>query len=143
MAEYSQPDNDAVDFTLEDYSQPDNDAVDFSLEEDEEQPEAQRPRFTVDVDPLDFPTSLDLPLQPLNLRTMQTGLGIFLIGIIGTLGGASYVLRNYIAMAVLGLAVMSMLMSGTLGITLGIFWVLCIATVIVLTFGALLRVAQQ
>lgn len=138
---YEPPQNDAVDFTLEDYSQPGNAEVDFSLEEAEEaEPPAEAPTFEVGTDRLDLPLSLDLPLQPLNLRTMEEGVAIFMIGLVAVLGASAAFLRNYVAGAVLGLAVVAMLMSGTIGIGLEAFWALLIATVVVLIAGALLRV---
>lgn len=138
---YDPPANDAVDFTLEDYTQPGNAEVDFTLEEpeDEDAPDGAE-AFRVGTDPLNLPLSLDLPLQPLNLRTMQEGVALFIVGMIAVLGGAAVFLRNYVALAVLGLAVVSMLMSGTIGIGLEAFWALLIATVVVLIAGALLRV---
>lgn len=144
---YEQPENDAVDFTLESYSQPDNDAVDFSLDEqaetaDPEEPEPTPP-FRLPSDPLELPGALDLPLRPINFRSMNAGLSIFLVGSIGLLGGAAWILKNYIAMALLGLGVVAMLMSGTLGISLGMFWALLIATVLVLITGALWRMMAE
>lgn len=108
--------------------------------EEEPEPPEETPPFRVTTDRITLPLSLDLPLQPLNLRTMEAGIAVFMIGILAVLGAAAAFLRNYVAGAVLGLAVVSLLMSGTLGIGLAPFWALLIATTLVLIFGAGLRV---
>lgn len=135
---YSPPPNDAVDFTVEDYSQPGNAEVDFTIGEPEE--EEPPPPFSVTTDRLDLPFALDLPLGPLNLSSMQTGVGVFIVGMIAVTGGGAYLLRNYIALALTGLAVVALLMSGTLGIGLELFWAVLIATVLTIVVGALFRV---
>lgn len=139
---YEPPQNDAVDFTLESYTQPANDNVDFVLGEPDEEPDVpeETPPFRVTTDRITLPLSLDLPLQPLNLRSMEEGIALFMIGILAILGAAAAFLRNYVAGAVLGLAVVSLLMSGTIGIGLAPFWALLIATTLVLIMGATLRV---
>lgn len=134
---YEPPENDAVDFTLEDYDQPANTDVDFTLEEPDG---LDGGPFQLPTDPLSLPQSVDLPLSPLNLRTMNTGFALFVVGLYTFLGGAVVLLRNYVAAIVLGLAVTSLVMSGTLGIGLGIHWALILTTVVVLIFGAIMRV---
>lgn len=96
--------------------------------------------FQLPTDPLSLPQTVDLPLSPLNLRTMNTGFALFIVGMYTFLGGAVVLLRNYVAAIVLGLAVVSLVMSGTLGIGLGIHWALILTTVVVLIFGAIMRV---
>lgn len=142
MAEYDPPANDAVDFTMESYSQPGNAEVDFTIGEPEaEEPTTEQPSgpFRFD-DTVELPLSLDLPLRPLNLRNMDTGLSVFLVGILAVLGGGAYVLRNWASMALLGLAVVALLMSGTIGVGLELFWAMLIAAVLLLTVGAVWRV---
>lgn len=129
---YEPPENDAVDFTVEAYSPPANDAVDFTVGE-------ETAPFRVTNDRLNLPLSLDLPLSSVNLSNMQTGVALFIVGMLGVLGMATAWLKNYIAAAVLGLAVVTLILSGTIGIALTPFWVLLMAAVMVLIAGALLR----
>jgi hypothetical protein len=130
---YQPPENDAVDFTVGSYTVPANDAVDFTFDREVE-------TFRVSSDRITLPLSLDLPLGPLNLSRMETGTALFIIGMLATLGGAAAALRNYVAGAVLGIAVVSLLLSGTIGTALTPFWALLIATVLVLIVGAMFRV---
>lgn len=139
---YEPPDNDQVDFTLESYEPPANDQVDFSLEESDgggTQQEETDP-FSLGGSRIELPTALDLPFGPLNIRSMNTGLALFIVGILGVLGAASAVLRNWIAGVVLGLAVVALLMSGTIGLGLEVFWSLLMLTVLMLIMGAVARV---
>lgn len=142
---YSQPDNDAVDFTLEDYSQPDNDAVDFSLDEDVmtptpgPTPPADRPDFNVSTDPIDLPLSLDLPTAPLNMRSMNVGVSLFLVGMMGLLGGGIAWLRNAVAGIMWSFALFALIASGLFGIGLELFWAMVGATIFLLMVGMIVR----
>lgn len=139
---YDPPQNDAVDFTLEDYSQPSNTEMDFTIGETAQAEEERQEPFTLPSEPLSLPTALRLPLSPTNLRSMNTGLAVLLVGLLGVLGGGAWILKNYVALALLGLGVMALLMSGTLGITLGLFWSILAATVLVLVAGAIWRMIE-
>lgn len=138
---YEQPDNDAVDFTLEAYSQPDNDAVNFSLEEGAPAPDGSE-GFDVDTNPLDLPLALNLPMGSLNLSTMQTGVAIFLFGTWSMLLGASAFFKNYAAGILIFMAVMAALFSGLMNIGLEVHWVLIVATLFALAAGMVVRWMQ-
>ena len=129
---YEPPHNDAVDFTAESYTPPANDAVDFTVGE-------ETAPFRVTNDRLNLPLSLDLPMSSVNLSNMQTGVALFIVGMLGVLGLATAWLRNYVAASVLGLAVIALILSGTIGTALTPFWMLLVAAVFVLIAGALLR----
>lgn len=85
------------------------------------------------------PTGIDLPLQPLNLSTMQTGIAIFLSGILALLLGAAAVLRNYVAGVFWAFAVFALLASGLFNIGLELFWAIVIATAFIIAAGMVAR----
>lgn len=138
MENFDLPNNDAVDFTLETYEQPDNDAVDFAPREEEE----GREPFDIGVTAPDIPLSLDLPMQPLSIRTMETGLALFLMGLLSVIGGAAWVLRNYAAGVMWSLGIVALLLSGLLGIGLELFWAILLATLLLLAMGWIVRWIQ-
>jgi len=85
---------------------------------------------------------LDLPLAPLNLSSMELGLGFFLVGIMALLGGAGAVLKNYAALLMWSLAFVALIASGVLGIGLELYWVLVIATILVLMLGVAVKASR-
>lgn len=86
--------------------------------------------------PVDVATDgIDLPIGSINLRNMQMGVAMFLVGIIATLGGLATVARNYLAVSVLMIAVVSLIVAGVLGTGLEVFWMLIIATVVLIAAG--------
>lgn len=87
----------------------------------------------------DDPDGIDLPLGPLNFTNMQMGVALFLMGTISILGGLATVLKNYLAISVLMLAVVALVASGLLGIGLETFWALIMAVVLLIAGGAALR----
>lgn len=103
--------------------------------QDEEPPEP----FSVPLD-LGLETGLDLPVRPLNLRAMETGLSIFLIGLLSVLLGAAYFLKNYAAGGLWGFSIVALLLSGLFGIGLELFWAMVIATILLLILGMAIRV---
>lgn len=98
--------------------------------------------FDVPTDPLDLPLSLDLPTQPLSIRTMETGLALFLMGLLTVIGGAAWVLRNYAAGVMWSLGIVALLLSGLLGIGLELFWAILLATLMLLAMGWIVRWIQ-
>lgn len=135
MEDYSQPNNDAVDFSLEDYSQPNNDAVNFTPSDEVD----DEPGFDIGTDPIKLPFSLDLPTQPLNLTTMNVGFSVFLLGLLGVLGGGAAWSRNIAAWIMLTFAIFALLASGLFGIGLELFWAMIAATVFLLMAGMVAR----
>lgn len=98
--------------------------------------------FDVPTNPLDIPLSLDLPMQPLSIRTMETGLALFLMGLLSVIGGAAWVLRNYAAGVMWSLGIVALLLSGLLGIGLELFWAILLATLVLLAMGWIVRWIQ-
>lgn len=135
MQDYSQPNNDAVDFTLEDYDQPNNDAVDFTPSDavDDE------PGFNIGTDPINLPLSLDLPMGPLNLTAMNVGFSVFLLGLLSVLGGGAAWSKNIAAWIMLTFSLFALLASGLFGIGLELFWAMIAATVFLLMAGMVAR----
>lgn len=129
---FNLPDNDQVNFTLEDYDQPDNDAVDFSLEEGQAIDDE-------DDEPLVGVNPIDLPMSPLNLRSMNVGVSIFLVGMLGVLGGAVGFLQNYAAGIMWAFAIFALIASGLFGIGLELFWAMIGATIFLLMIGMVVR----
>lgn len=82
---------------------------------------------------------IDLPLQPLSLSTMEAGLSIFLMGVLGLLLGAVALLKNYAAGIMWGMAVLALVLSGVLSIGLELFWTTVAATVALLIVGLIVR----
>lgn len=82
---------------------------------------------------------LDLPLGSINFATMQLGLSVFLIGILALLSGLSAILQNWFAMAVVGLSIVALILSGVVGIGLETFWVLIIAASLLVIVGVVVR----
>lgn len=97
------------------------------------------PGHDIGSDPINLPVSLDLPVGPLNMRTMELGLGVFLIGILGLLLGAAAFLRNYAAGIMWSISLFALLASGLLGIGLELFWAMIAATVLLLIAGMVAR----
>lgn len=134
MEDYDLPDNDAVDFTLESYDLPNNDEVDFApREEEEEEP------FDIGVNAPDIPLSLNLPMGPLNISTMEMGIAVFLVGVNALLLGAGAWLRNYAALVMWGFALFALIASGLFQIGLELYWTLVAATIFTLMIGAVVR----
>lgn len=137
MEDYSQPNNDAVDFELESYDQPNNDQVDFTPAAGEGA--GEREPFNVSTDPLNLPLSLVLPTRPLNLTAMNVGFSVFLLGILSVLGGGAAWSRNIAAWIMLTFALFALLASGLFGIGLELFWAMIAATVFLLMAGMIAR----
>lgn len=134
MEQFSQPNNDAVDFTLEEFDAPANDAVDFTPTADDEEP-----GFDIGTGPADIPLGLNLPLQPLNLASMQMGVSMLLIGLIATMWGAIAWVRAYAAGVVLAFAMIALIMSGLLNIGLEVFWATIVLSLILLVAGVVVQ----
>lgn len=139
MEDYDLPDNDAVNFTLESYEQPDNDEVDFTPREEEPEEEGTPEPFDIGVDAADIPLSLNLPMRPLNIGTMEMGIAVFLVGINALLLGAGAWLRNYAALVMWGFALFALIASGLFQIGLELYWTLVAATILTLMIGAVVR----
>lgn len=133
---YEQPENDAVDFSLESYTPPGNDAVDFNLEEGATA-ETKDPieGVSIPTSPVDLPLGLDLPTRPLSLSNMNTGIALFIVGVLTVTGGAAAAVRNYVAGMSWGVAILLLIASGLLGIGLEAFWTAVMATVLMLMVG--------
>lgn len=110
----------------------DNEYIEFG---DEDYPP---PTAAVERDRLELPVGITLPLE-INLRSMQTGVSVFLIGLIGLLGGASTVFRNPAAGIMTGLCVVLLIAAGVFGIGLEIFWLGVIITALLLVVGIAAR----
>lgn len=113
----------------------------LKLIDDAEPPTDDEPRG-IGSQPIELPLGISLPVSPLNLSTMQMGIAMFIVGLIGFLGAAAGFLRNYAAGIMLGLAIVALLFSGLLGIGLELFWVAVMATVVLLIMGAVVRWIQ-
>lgn len=85
---------------------------------------------------------LDLPLQSINFTNMNMGLSIFLVGMLGLMYGAAGLFKNYVAATVISLAVLALILSGTMGIGLELFWMLIALAAITLTAGVIIRWTQ-
>lgn len=136
MEDYSQPNNDAVDFTLDEYDQPNNDQVNFTPAADAP---TEEPGFDIGTDPINLPLSLDLPTRPLNLTTMNVGFSVFLLGLLSVLGGGAAWSKNVAAWIMLSFAIFALLASGLFGIGLELFWAMIAATVFLLMAGMIAR----
>lgn len=97
------------------------------------------PANDIGTDPVDFPTELDLPTQPLTLQAMDLGIGVFLLGTMGLLFAAGAMLKNYAALIVWVLSFFALVASGLFGIGLEVFWALVGATVLTLLAGVIYR----
>jgi hypothetical protein len=73
------------------------------------------------------------------LRMVSMGFSVFAIGTVAVLGGLAAALKNYVAGVVLMLAVMALLLSGTIGMGLEYFYVLLVAVVLTLAAGMVVR----
>lgn len=111
----------------------------LKLIDDAQPPEEAPGPFTVPTDGIDLPLGIDLPTSPLNIRTMEMGLAMFLMGLLAVLLGAAAFLRNYAAGIMWGFAVVALLLSGLLGIGLELFWVVVITTALLLIMGMIVR----
>jgi hypothetical protein len=79
-----------------------------------------------------------LPLN-IDLQNMQTGTALFLVGIIGVLGGIASALRNYAAIIMIAVAGVSLVMGGLFEFGLEIFWVLIILSFLLIAAGMAVR----
>lgn len=111
----------------------------LKLIDDAQPPEEDPGPFTVPTDGIDLPLGIDLPTSPLNIRTMEMGLAMFLMGLLAVLLGAAAFLRNYAAGIMWGFAIVALLLSGLLGIGLELFWVVVITTALLLIMGMIVR----
>lgn len=84
------------------------------------------------------PTGIDLPLD-INLRDMNMGIAVFLIGSLGTTLSAAWLLKNYAALIMWGFAFIALLIGGIMGMGLEIFWMALIAVVLLLMVGGVVR----
>lgn len=84
------------------------------------------------------PTGIDLPLA-INLRDMNMGIAVFLIGSLGTTLSAAWLLKNYAALIMWGFAFIALLIGGIMGMGLEIFWMALIAVVLLLMVGGVVR----
>lgn len=82
---------------------------------------------------------VDLPLREFSLQSMEVGMSIFLMGLLGLLLGAAAFLKNYAAGIMWGLSTLSLVLSGTLSIGLELFWSSVTATVALLITGMIVR----
>lgn len=102
--------------------------------------ESPEEEWYIGEQPIDLPLApINLQLRKINFSTMNMGLSIFLVGMLGLLYGAAGLFKNYVAGALISLAVLALILSGTLGIGLEIFWVLIALTAISLATGVILR----
>lgn len=93
----------------------------------------------IDQDGFDAPTDeggIDLPLGQINFTRMNMGLSIFIVGMLGFFGTVASLAQNWVALGLLGLAVVSLILSGTVGIGLEVFWMLLILVALTLTVGS-------
>lgn len=81
---------------------------------------------------------ISLPLR-IDFRSMQTGVSVFLIGVIGLLGGASAVFRNPAAGVMTGLSIVLLVAGGLFGFGLELFWLGVVITALLLTIGIAVR----
>lgn len=96
------------------------------------------PTAAVERDRLDLPVGITLPLE-IDIRSMQTGVSVFLIGLLASLGGASALFRNPAAGIMTGLSVVLLIAAGLFGIGLEIFWLGVIITALLLVVGIAVR----
>lgn len=96
---------------------------------DENYPE---PTAAIERDGIDLPMAVDF-------SSMQTGVSVFLIGVIGLLGGASAVFRNPAAGIMTGLCVVLLVGAGLFGFGLELFWLGVVITALLLVVGMAVR----
>lgn len=100
------------------------------------------PTFRSSEDDFSFPAAIDFPTGSLLFSTMNMGTAVFFGVMLFFFGGATMALRNYIAGTLLGIAVLVLLLSGTIGIPLELFWAVLILTAMALIAGIAFRIAQ-
>lgn len=83
-------------------------------------------------------TGIDLPLA-VTFRDMNMGISVFLVGILATTLSASWMLKNYAAGVMWGIAFVALIIGGIMGMGLEIFWMAVVATVILLIVGMVVR----
>lgn len=84
------------------------------------------------------PTQIDLPMQ-VTFRDMNTGIALFLIGSMATTLSASWVLRNWAAGVMWGIAFVALIVAGVLGMGLEVFWMALMLTLLMLIVGMVVR----
>lgn len=92
-----------------------------------------------DTDPSDDrPGDITLPLE-IDLRAMQTGVSVFLVGVLGSLFGMSYLFRNPAAGITTAFALVVLVFSGLYGIGLELFWLIIVAAAVLVVVGLVAR----
>lgn len=81
---------------------------------------------------------ITLPMQ-IDLGDMQTGVSVFLIGLLGGLMGASALFRNPAAAIMTGLCIVILIAAGLFGFGLELFWLGVILTALLLVVGVAVR----
>jgi len=84
---------------------------------------------------------ISLPME-IHFASMQTGVSVFLIGVLGTLLGGSYIFRNPAAGIMTGLCIVLLVMAGLFGIGLQIFWLGVALAALLLVVGIAARMQQ-
>lgn len=89
---------------------------------------------------IDFPTQIDIP-STFNLNTMAitTGPSIFIIGIMAVTLTAAWMLRNWAAGLLWGIAFVTLIVGSLMGMSLEVFWMSIVAVIILLMAGMVVR----
>lgn len=85
------------------------------------------------------PATRPIEEESLDLDNMPTGVSVFLVGILGILGGGSVVLRNPAAGIMWGISFLLLIAAGLFGIGLELFWIGLMVTTILLIIGLTVR----
>lgn len=92
-----------------------------------------------DVRSLDPTAPIHLPTGQLNIDTMDTGIAVFIIGTLGLVFAAIWATRARFAGVVWGVAFIILIMAGTLGLGMELFWMAILAAVLVLVVEMVVR----
>lgn len=108
------------------------------IEFGDENPAPDQPGIDGAFDDLDWPGDITLPLR-VDFRDMQMGVSVFLVGVLGSLFGVSYLFRNPAAGIATAFALVVLVMSGLFGLGLEMFWLIVLAAAILIVVGLAAR----
>jgi len=90
--------------------------------------------------PIDLPLgSINLPVGSISIGQMQTGASILFVGLLTILGGASALLKNYAAGVAVAMAVIALLLAGTVNLGVEVFYAFLIGAALLLAAGAAIQ----
>lgn len=109
------------------------------LIDDAEPPTDEGDGFDIPDTSIDLPVGIDLPSGSVKLTQMQSGVAILFVGLLAVVLAAAALLRNYAAGALWSVSIIVLLLSGTLGLSIELFYIALIAAMFAIGVGLVVR----